>query len=456
MKTYDYVFPWYEVLVRDEPNEQIQVETILEEAKQSGVPGNFYSALEQVYDMGNNDSIDTIDAVSLAVIIAKYELNDYDGGDSSVMDDVIHELSNPTNRPGVYVVWLTGLDLARHEKGPYSDTSINVLRGVDTQVGRLINSLMEHGIYDETLIVFTADHGQTNVTYGNILKNVTKAIEGSEYFNTTNIFRGDNKDNVPLDMDLVLRQEGGMLQLYVKDDSNDWSVLPDMNEARVREVLDYLQRYADTNHTIDEIFVRTGSGYELIKDYGTPYTDYPDADSRLQALFSDKSSDIIATAREGYSFGHPPGEGDHGSLRPEDSYVPIMFHGPGIAHDTLTSARTIDIAPTIANLLGFTMPDADGSVLPIQYLPLPGSLNGFVKDGEYFQTTVDVGSIPKLGITLTFIPIGGNDIDLRVISPSAKIYGFGGITEEDKQSELLLLFKEYNIRGGEKDGYRSY
>jgi hypothetical protein len=197
-----------------------------------------------------------------------------------------------------------------------------------------------------------------------------------------------------------------------------------------------LVRYVGT--TDYRVYLGGGTTQDLSTFFSGKESQYPDAIERIEGLDSERSGDIILVANYSYDdaysnyFAGDTMLGEHGNLNAEDTFVPLIISGPTIKKgETPDSARTIDIAPTIASILGFGISNTDGSVLPIQYLPLPGSLRGFVKDGEYFQTTVDVGSIPKLGITLTFIPIGGNDIDLRVISPSAKVYGFGGITEED-------------------------
>lgn len=44
----------------------------------------------------------------------------------------------------------------------------------------------------------------------------------------------------------------------------------------------------------------------------------------------------------------------------------MIISGPAIRHDVLNSASIVDIAPTIANLLGFSMPDAEGIILPVK------------------------------------------------------------------------------------------
>ena len=60
------------------------------------------------------------------------------------------------------------------------------------------------------------------------------------------------------------------------------------------------------------------------------------------------------------------GQAQHGSTASEDVTVPIAFAGPGIKHAVVhRGVRTVDIAPTLATLLG-VKPD-----MPIDGVPLP-------------------------------------------------------------------------------------
>jgi hypothetical protein len=57
--------------------------------------------------------------------------------------------------------------------------------------------------------------------------------------------------------------------------------------------------------------------------------------------------------------------GDHGSFSPTDTHISLMASGPDFKpglHDRLPTAN-VDIAPTVARILKFSMPDAQGRVL---------------------------------------------------------------------------------------------
>ncbi|GEM_PF-2002709 len=91
---------------------------------------------------------------------------------------------------------------------------------------------------------------------------------------------------------------------------------------------------------------------------------------RLRGIDSPKGPDIVLlldycknrfniNTVEGF---HP---GQHGSLCPDDSYVPMLFAGPGVIRGELPEAFTINWSPTVASMLGVKMPRADGAPLPI-------------------------------------------------------------------------------------------
>ncbi len=94
----------------------------------------------------------------------------------------------------------------------------------------------------------------------------------------------------------------------------------------------------------------------------------PDKDPRM--------GDLVLSAKEGFSFSDsaagdavvtPPSEtlkGTHG-YNPEQKKMRATFvaWGAGIRRGVkLTDMEAVDLAPTIARLLGLTMPDVDGKV----------------------------------------------------------------------------------------------
>ena len=63
----------------------------------------------------------------------------------------------------------------------------------------------------------------------------------------------------------------------------------------------------------------------------------------------------------------------HGSAYDYDTHVPFVVLAPGLKPETLeVPARTVDLAPTLANLLGIPIPDeVDGRPLVEAATPSP-------------------------------------------------------------------------------------
>jgi hypothetical protein len=74
---------------------------------------------------------------------------------------------------------------------------------------------------------------------------------------------------------------------------------------------------------------------------------------------------IVAVAKPGFVFSDKM-TGEHGTMLPETVRIPIAFMGAGIRpHRYERVARSVDIAPTLARLLGIQPLEAlDGTPLP--------------------------------------------------------------------------------------------
>jgi arylsulfatase A-like enzyme len=165
-----------------------------------------------------------------------------------------------------------------------------------------------------------------------------------------------------------------MAHIYIRDiDKKDWNAQPKLSD--LRRALDkfYSQAF------VDRILVKyTGSGgYRVYTGSGTTKdlqtffegnTNYVDAVDRIRGFDSTRSGDIILLAKDGWYFADNKFNGEHGGLSPTESYIPLIFSGPTIRKGATdpTPARSIDMAKTLADLLGFSMPGADGSILPVK------------------------------------------------------------------------------------------
>ena len=98
---------------------------------------------------------------------------------------------------------------------------------------------------------------------------------------------------------------------------------------------------------------------------------------------------VTVTGRPGISYASSVNRrGDHGSFSPTDTHISMMAYGPSFIsglYDTLPTAN-VDIAPTVARILTFSMPGVQGRVLE-------EALKGGPRIAEY--TALDKSTAPQ-------------------------------------------------------------
>ena len=104
--------------------------------------------------------------------------------------------------------------------------------------------------------------------------------------------------------------------------------------------------------------------------------------------------------------------GDHGSFSPTDTHISLMVSGPGFKsglRDTLPTSN-VDIAPTVARILKFSMPDVQGRVLE-------EALQGGPPLSEYTVQSKAYRSSTKTGLTVKLpTDLDGRNIDRKLTS----------------------------------------
>jgi hypothetical protein len=112
----------------------------------------------------------------------------------------------------------------------------------------------------------------------------------------------------------------------------------------------------------EEMEAATASGYaseDPNRSFMDPHTlSYPLAYEKVAQLFDSPNAPDIVINPKTYQFGRQPGQ--HGAADVVQARAPLVFSGPGIAGTgtTDTLCKQVDIAPTLAKLLG--MPLIDG------------------------------------------------------------------------------------------------
>ena len=236
------------------------------------------------------------------------EIRLWDSPDEWVMDNALVVLEEAD--PDVMMINLAFTDPVQHSFGHSSREAWASLAWADYQVGRLLEYLVDSGKLEKTLIVVTADHGQTNTWNRIPLEKVLKG-EGIESF---------------------ILADGAFASIFLRDVGD----LP-----RAVEVL-------SSKSYIDGIW------------YGDGFDEY-----RMATPYSGDIAVSMAPPNEAFSKVRPPFLGIHGGL--QQRFVPLIFFGPNVERGLMLEyASLTDIVPTICELTGLPLPeDSQGEVLPV-------------------------------------------------------------------------------------------
>ena len=255
--------------------------------------------------------------------------------------DILHQ--RPVNSGGTSVtvprvpellaVYGSDLDALAHDVGVESPGIGARLAEMDAALGRLIQATKDVGIYGETAVILTSDHGMTSW----------------------------NRTLIPQVLDAV-RAAGYAPEVVTSGRSPAPTTEVVLVPNAVRYGNLYLRGRAATEQGRAEVRAALES---LAPAYVAQVLD----DADLEAMrASDKLGDLIAEAQPPYAFAltEPPAgqtRASHGGT--QELAVPFLLSGAGVRRGALpTSPSLVDVAPTIAALLGVTPPDdVDGRVL---------------------------------------------------------------------------------------------
>lgn len=71
-------------------------------------------------------------------------------------------------KPVFFAPCFDGIDGIGHKKGWYTENYYNYLVRIDRCIGRIVQSLKDAGIFDDTIIIVTGDHGGHNQEHGTL------------------------------------------------------------------------------------------------------------------------------------------------------------------------------------------------------------------------------------------------------------------------------------------------
>jgi arylsulfatase A-like enzyme len=379
------------------------------------------------------------------------------------LTDVFTNYILPYKRPDLMIFWSKEPDATNHAYGPGTCNSIDATRMNDEILGRVVEKLRQLGWDKATDIIVTQDHNHSTVS-GDIAYFPLRAIADggvgspdphgysvSGFVRTAELLTRDGLKaydgagcrDIPIlsgimadEAHLYAREEDrdgsvcGRAQKYTSPSyvvpkpipagaivvaanaGSDYLFVPDGNvdtvKAAVASLQSHLQfgavfvsdRYGEIAGTLPMSLIKSENG----------------ANGRAPDIIISFSYDenVSVAEKSGVSYASSVNRrGDHGSFSPTDTHISLIVSGPDFKsgfHDTLPTAN-VDVAPTIAHVLEFSMPEVQGRVLE-------EALQGGPPVGEYAVLNKTHRSSTRSGLTMR-LP---TDLNGRVVDPKLTTY----------------------------------
>jgi hypothetical protein len=210
--------------------------------------------------------------------------------------------------------------------GVPSDELLKQIEFVDSSVGEIVNALKDAGIFDETLIIVTAKHGDSPIDPSRYVANGT---------NTPATLLGH----------VIPYSESPLNTTGIGATEDDVSVLWLKPGVSVKGAVELLEKNA-TAIGLGQIYY----GATLALNYGA---------GGLEPGQDPRTPDIIVTPNVGVTYsGSTTMIGDHGGFSHDDTNVMLLVSHPSFKAQTVSAeTTTMQVAPTILQALGL-MPGA--------------------------------------------------------------------------------------------------
>lgn len=238
-------------------------------------------------------------------------------------------------QPDVTYMWLSDPDHTGHQMGIGDPVTVEALKAVDSEVGRILQTLKKKGLADSTNIIVTSDHGFSTQT-------------GEAQLTPYLVQRGLKKSLSSSDVMIV-----------------DGCVYVDQHDPeRIRDIVETLQTTS-----------WAGAIFTPAKEPGSHEGVVPGTLSFEVARFNhERAPDILVDAawsdaaneRGWIGTTALPGKAGHGTSSPFDIHNTLIAAGPAFKQNFVNDLPTgnVDMMPTICTLVGVPVPDGvDGRVL---------------------------------------------------------------------------------------------
>ncbi len=259
---------------------------------------------------------------------------------------VEHEALGSDGTPDFLFVGCSSADYVGHRWGPYSQEVQDYYLRLDRYLGRFFSFLDERVGAGEWALVVTGDHGVAPAPEEAVRRGIdARRILGRDFW--LPIRDAYTAAAVEVEIDPVPRPRWAEGVVLLGGDPTP-RVRRELRETVARRVA-----------TIG--FVAEAFSAERVAE-ADPWGDRPIHFFR-RSFDPERTPDVLVHLRPYHVVGTTTGI--HGSAHPYDTHVPLVFVGPGVTSGRHADrVRTVDIAPTLAAMLGIRAPeDLDGRVL---------------------------------------------------------------------------------------------
>jgi len=379
------------------------------------------------------------------------------------LTDLFVDYILPNKKPHLTIFWSKEPDATNHAYGPGTCNSIDATKMNDEILGRVVEKLRQLGWEASTDIIITQDHNHSTVS-GDIAYFPLRAIVDrgigtvsrngysvSGFVRTAELLTRDGLKA----FDGAACRDVPVLSGIMADGEH----LHSRKDDEMGHICGRAQKYTSTSYAVPKplspgsivVAANAGSDYLFVPDGNieTVKAAVISLQSRPQfgAIFvSDKYGDVSGTLpmslikTENSGIGRAPDiivsfsydenvavagksgvsyassinrRGDHGSFSPTDTHISLMASGPDFKSglSDMLPTSNVDIAPTVARILQFNMPAAQGRVLEEALQDGPPLSEYAVLNKTHLSST-------KTGLTVK-LP---TDLDGRGIDPNLSRY----------------------------------
>ncbi|HZS61265.1 MAG TPA: alkaline phosphatase family protein [Gemmatimonadaceae bacterium] len=250
--------------------------------------------------------------------------------------------------PDLLAISLSSTDAVGHRYGPDSKELHDQIVRLDQYLGAFLDSLYAMRDSSRVVIALTADHGVAPYPEVHSGRYPNK---GAGYVNVSGFFE-------------YIRQAVGRKGI----DTTAWR----FSEGCLYVDRDKLSAGGVSPDSLERVFtteVKAVPGVariDVVKTLAQKDTIHDFVARRWFHMFPDDvAPELVVTLKPYWYWGEPGGSASHGSVYDYDAWVPVLFYGPAFKPGKYTTVvRTVDMAPTLANVVGAKPTEKlDGHVL---------------------------------------------------------------------------------------------